>query len=285
MTTNMRRLRLRYQPSSDVLTGQIEPPEASTISGTEISERPDADLSLSWRATSEGPQLARFHLLHASHRLASRNVDHLAPSVLNAATTFIDRIRLDDSVTTTEESPGRHHTVRARADRFPSLDDTDLMAQAIAELSHASDIRVDRPFHELMSRSEVAIEVPSSDLRRRTAAVDPSELDATAARRVGNAVSRLAAALERQPIPSHPLEAHRLTSLIFALQELAGALETSNGLTAPGASAAARESVRGGLPFTRNEQQALKSALSDLDDRRRWAEAVDALDLISQSLH
>jgi hypothetical protein len=64
----------------------------------------------------------------------------------------------------------------------------------------------------------------------------------------------------------------RTQKLLSALAELAATLRTADGLPAPGATAAARASVRGGLPLTDGERSTLTELLTMADFPRAWIE-------------
>ncbi|CAB4622728.1 unannotated protein [freshwater metagenome] len=64
----------------------------------------------------------------------------------------------------------------------------------------------------------------------------------------------------------------RTQELLSALAELAATLRTADGLPAPGATAAARASVRGGLPLTDSERSTLTELLTMADFPHAWVE-------------
>lgn len=66
-------------------------------------------------------------------------------------------------------------------------------------------------------------------------------------------------------------------ALVAALAELSSTLAAGGGLPAPGASAAARAAVRGGIPLTDSERKSLLVLLQDLDSPRRWAQTRQGL--------
>ena len=70
----------------------------------------------------------------------------------------------------------------------------------------------------------------------------------------------------------------RVQRLAHALRELASALELSEGLAAPGATAAVRAAVRGGVPFTSGERRAFLELIDQLDDPTTWPAVVRSLE-------
>lgn len=62
----------------------------------------------------------------------------------------------------------------------------------------------------------------------------------------------------------------RMQSFIYSLSELASALDLSDGLAAPGAAAAVRAAVRGGVALTSGERAELLRLLDRLDDPVAW---------------
>ena len=64
----------------------------------------------------------------------------------------------------------------------------------------------------------------------------------------------------------------RTQKLLSALAELAATLRTADGLPAPGATAAARAAVRGGLPLTDGERSTLTELLTMADFPHTWSE-------------
>jgi hypothetical protein len=64
----------------------------------------------------------------------------------------------------------------------------------------------------------------------------------------------------------------RTQKLLAALAELAATLRTADGLPAPGATAAARAAIRGGLPLTDSERSVLTELLTMADFPHAWVE-------------
>lgn len=133
-------------------------------------------------------------------------------------------------------------------------------------------------------REITSVEVPWSALRRRRPRTDAADLDAEGARDLARSVARLASNIAAQPTPVTDVEAARVAHLVIALRELADAIDDGHGRTAPGASAAARDAVRGGVPLSRTEQQLLRSALHRIDRPHEWSAVVDDLDSLAAPL-
>lgn len=80
---------LRYRPSPDVATAQIELPGVAVLGTRRTTE--DSDVSLDWTSTSEGELLTGFSLLHCSSRLDSLTGPDspLPPSVARAVAELV----------------------------------------------------------------------------------------------------------------------------------------------------------------------------------------------------
>lgn len=70
----------------------------------------------------------------------------------------------------------------------------------------------------------------------------------------------------------------RMQSFIYALSELASALDLSDGLAAPGAAAAVRAAIRGGVALTSGERTELLQLLERLDDPEFWGSLTKRLE-------
>lgn len=92
---------------------------------------------------------------------------------------------------------------------------------------------------------------------------------------VGDELRRLAKVMI--DLPGTPDE-DRVTRFVYAVSELATALEFSDGLAAPGATAAVRAAVRGGVPLTSGERVLLVKLLDDLDDPTVWNDVARRLE-------
>lgn len=272
MTSTMRRVELRYRPGTDVLIGLVLPADdnaddtaPATVSDTgseghdpsadELLEQPDADLSLTWRRRPDGDMLSSFSLLHASRRLPSSDILDLAPTLLDGARRLV------------------HESLTAQPVDDPSVE----LTLDGSSSPYADAIATSR-------RSDVsAIDVPRDDLRRRRT-IDVAAFDPVAAHDLAEAISRVISAIDHLPSPVTELESHRSSHLLVTLYELADVFRHSAGRVSPGASAAARDAVRGGLPLSRSEQTQLRDILVLVDDPATWPRAVQALASLADSL-
>ena len=67
MTATTARVRLRYRPSADVLTGELHLPHSADA--PVVTEQPDGDATMHWSVDVDGRHfLSSFHLVHASAR-------------------------------------------------------------------------------------------------------------------------------------------------------------------------------------------------------------------------
>lgn len=262
------RLSLRYRPLADVLIGTVEQPapDASGNHADEVVEVLDADTRLTWSVVSAGPRagtamLTAFELMHARTRWEADGL------------------------------PMLHASLAARC-----MHEADQHAAAI---QHETDLLT-----RMSYRGKTALELPLEWFRRSALAPVPAvpgkQVDAL---HVARALEALADGIEvavaRTPRPTFhdehgqeyaaELDAddtvrRRVIGILHATRELASTLADHEALPAPGASAAARQALRGGLPLSFRERQALMQALTDVDHAAQWPAVARTIQSIADAL-
>lgn len=246
MSARHARVRLRYRPASDVLSGEIE---LGTLAADErIVESTDADLHLEWRPRldADGLLLSAFQIVHASALVHGAAVQRLPAHVVDLARQLVrsGAGALRPGASTIEQ-------VQARADAEAHLTVPQLLRPAT-----------------------------SPDPRGTTPSTAPA--DAGQAHQLAAAIEHVATAIERLPGAGDDL--HRTDEFVRLARELASVLRDHPGTTSPGTSAAARRAARGGLPLCATERSRLRRALDAVDDTSSWARAVDALTALAADL-
>lgn len=299
MSARHARLRLRYRPASDVLSGEIE--LGTLAADHRVVESPDADTHIEWRPGLhlDGLMLAAFQVVHASALVEGEVMRRLPPEVVNLSRQLIrtGRGALRAGASTIEQ-------VQARADAEAHLTDSQLLRPAAApELVTPRPAR--RTTRNTVARSRSnAVRPPAAlappdgtspawraesarfgepPLLRLTDTVDDAGdvLDAIDAGNAATAIEQVAtaiAALEGDD------DLGRNEQLVRLLRELAGVLRDQPGTTSPGTSAAARRAIRGGLALSNSERARLRWALATLDQRDRWGTAIDELHALAGEL-
>ena len=240
------RVRLRYRPAADVLSGHID--LGALGDGATVTESPDADTTLIWSAAADeqggvAHYVSSFQFVHAAARLNDGELplpDGLEPTILSLIATAHQAIDgVDNPVS----------RVRALAEAS-----TDLPLEALRRTK-----RPDRP--------------PGNGApdRRRAAQVSTS-------------LSRLADAVHHRAPVGDDLEALHTDRFSRLLRELSSTISHGHGRTAPGTSAATRAAACDRVLFTDGELEMLHLALGDVDDPHTWQRATRSLDRLVLSL-
>lgn len=127
MSARHARLRLRYRPASDVLSGEIE---LGTLAADHPTvDEPDADLHIEWRPglDLDGLMLSAFQVVHASALVESESMRRLPPEVVNLARQLIASGR-----GTLRPGASAIEQVQARADSEAHLTTTQLLRPTTA---------------------------------------------------------------------------------------------------------------------------------------------------------
>ncbi|MFZ9629371.1 MAG: hypothetical protein ACO3C1_08465 [Ilumatobacteraceae bacterium] len=245
MSARHARVRLRYRPASDVLSGEIE---LGTLAADDrVVESTDSDVHLEWRPglAADGLLLSAFQLVHASALIDSAAAQRLPRHVVE-----LSRQLIRSGAGALRPGASAIEQVQARADAEAHLTVQQLLRPA------------DQP-----------------DPRTPPTA---TPADADQARRVAAAIEHLVSTIERLPGADDDL--HRTVEFVRLARELAAVLRDRPGATAPGTAAAARRAARGGLPLCATERSRLRWALEAVDDASAWPRAVDALTALTADL-
>lgn len=284
MTAPHALVRMRYRPSADVLVGQVELRDADPqplgtpgeLDAGELAVEPtarpahveqlDADTSLTWRTPEHGPCAGRwvlqgFQVVGVGARLGQGRSPlevFLSERLTRTA------LELITSATSAAASLAAGDRVRARAEAEVEV--------PVAELVRPQGA----PHLPVEARSSVAL----------SASTPPEVADLGAARALSAAVVHLADAvdgeLSRRSRRRDDPEPHA-TRFVRALRTLAEVVSRHR-LPAPGAAAAAIESVRGGLPLSSSERALLRTALTHTDHVHTWRAAARDIEALAASI-
>jgi len=316
------RLRLRYRPASDVLSGEIE--LGTLAADHRVVEEPDLDTHIEWRPglDLDGLMLSAFQVVHASALVEGDAMRRLPPDVVTLSRQLIATGR-----GTLRRGASAIEQVQARADSEAHLTIEQLLRPATApELtpprstgrgarrasspptlrSRLNSPESGSPMHRFDAARPEWPDVAGLQFHRLahpafpadTPASLPDALDADSiehddlldAGDVLDAIdtSRVAAALERVAAAIARLggsdDLRRADQLVRLLRELAAVLSDEPGNTSPGTSAAARRAARGGLALSNSERARLRWALTALDAPDTWQQAINELEALAEQL-
>lgn len=286
MTVRRVMVRLRYRPASDILTGTVELDGLPVLETLETAH--DADSTLHWArivdpdTSCPDPSdvsdtlevLSSFHLIHARALVRSGAlpglpadlVPHLA-SVVQSGTSS-----LRDDATTLER-------VQARAEAAVALSLRQLRrpdeGALYAPAQWSSDpVERRRASASLRRLSSALSSPPPPDAAMPTPAPSPSGF--------ARPSSDVRGVARRSVIAHRPVErSERVARLI---DELASVLDTSDGLAAPGTSAAAALAAADDLSLSNSDREVLGRALRDMASPSAWRRASNDLDGLAEHL-
>ena len=255
------RLAVRYRPNADVLVAQATDFKKAAVQRDE----PDADTTLEWVRRPDGTRnLVGLRLMFAAKRAAGGRLSPSLPDELDERLGhFVNKLSglgdIDADPLMRTETDIEMPTAALMLPDDLSLADAMTLQPSSSPLAS--------PMDSLVSAMSFGPPEPAgSD-------TSPAELAA--------ALLDLADAIDTTDPHADPLPTSRLVN---ALRELASTLAASEGLTAPGASAAARLVNRGGTPLTAGERDLLADILLKLDDAEQWDEALARLEDLADRL-
>ena len=276
MTTRRVLLRLRYRPASDILTGAVELENLPVLETVETSL--DADTTVQWARlvdpdtscpdpadTSDTLEvLSSFHLIHADALLHSdalpslpadllphlRSVIHSGLAALRADASTLERVQARSEVTV---------PLSLRQLRRPDE------GAVYAPAQWASDPADRRAASNSLRRLSAALSPPELPTERRATPISPS----MPPRRVA------------APVAPASRRSERVAHLI---DELASVLETSDGLSAPGTTAAAALAARLDPDLPDDEREILGQTLRSMSNPSAWRRASRDLDRVTDHL-
>jgi hypothetical protein len=282
MTVRRVMVRLRYRPASDILTGTVELDGLPVLETIETAH--DADSTVHWARivdpdtscpdpndTSDTLEvLSSFHLIHA--RALSQ-----AGSLPGLPAELVTHI---ESVIRSGLSSLRHDA--------PTLERVQARSEAAVALS----------LRQLRRPDEGALYAPaqwssdpgerrqaSASLRRLSSALSsppPPDLDESLSSPQWLAASTRRAVRSAPPAPSRATE--RSTRVARLIDELATVLDTSDGLAAPGTSAAAALAADDDQSLSPGDREILGRALRSMATPTSWHQASRDLDSIAEHL-
>jgi hypothetical protein len=285
MTVRRLMVRLRYRPASDILTGTVELGGLPVLETLETAH--DADSTVHWARivdpdtscpdpndTSDTLEvLSSFHLIHARALVRAGSLPglpaDLVPHLSAVMQSGISSLR-DDAPTL--------ERVQARAEASVAL--------SLRQLRRPDEGAVYAPAQ--WSSDPADRRQASASLRRLSSALSasrPPRLESLpyASPRPSAASAPLA---YRSPAPPPPpaRSSGRADRVARLIDELATVLDTSDGLAAPGTSAAAALAADDEPSLSGDDREILGRALRNMASPTTWRQASNELDVLAEHL-
>lgn len=140
-------------------------------------------------------------------------------------------------------------------------------------------------FERLRVHADTETTLPVDQLAQPRAATVPATpatpAEESQAGALAAAIDEVASVIARLP---EPTTVPRTRELVHLAHELASVLRETPGTTSPGTSAAARRAARQALPLDVSSRSQLWTALTQVDDRRTWQNAMAAFNTLAADL-